>query len=691
MLTRTCILFILVFNVNVFAGTEDLKTLTEKIEKSSCEQFLTIAPPSEPGPAPKIPSGWATLGQILMFNLSAYTERANAIHADKQHQQKSIEYAQYITALNARKKSALEQWSQKFSSELQTDVSAFVALASQLREKGTELINNATTDHQLHQIELFLDRQYKSLNVLIYDVYNSRKLAEAVFGNFQKQMRNSPQFAQVNSKIKASLKEVYAATSLDAISAVVTETESELLPLLQTHIENERLRPEKELRFDTRDTEKASAILEAFLSLNKNSSVSFDKNAIVTFLELNDEAREFLYYELQTARRLLKTADRISSTDDSQQVRAGATLRIENDLQALNRASTTDKKYVSTIKLVRKNLLTLRHQSIFQGVEGAEDLKRTNVVDREALVRDALALPELQVMIQTAALDLLQSLAPPTLPVEPSRMPPQLPNIPRKARSRTHANQLKAQIAKYKKDVEQFKKSWEDYKQAVPLYRDKLVPEYRKRAEGLKTALISRHLARQSYISFLSMHYPHLFSNSATAEKIRLKTVNLFSRKEADMAREEAKKRDYYSSYSDWLTYQYMMNPIWMINRDIAIMMPLYFYHHYDPSPKNKDEDQPVVITVIDPSRQDTEPPVDRQMPDIQNLDIQTPIIPDIPDVQLPDIQLLDIQIPDVTVPDVNIDIDVPDIPTVIDTPSITIDTPSISIDTPSISIDTSF
>ena len=517
----------LLFGSSLAAAATPPREFEERISALSCEDFLTDRPPRGPGPAPAAPNGWATAGRFFTKGLDAFADHRAADEAVLRHAAEVRAYEAEVEHLNAVRRDAVAGW----------------------RRRSAELFGPG------------LDASLKPAAMAL----SARGLL----------LLEDTQTAAQTAGLRRSLDAL--ALEIQAESAERIETDRrEAAARLQA-------RRSRELRFDLGDAQNTRSLVSAFLD-NGPSDLHAPTADLVSRLNADPALKQFVIVEVQVARRLRALAAR---AENASSFEPGLKIRFENNWRAL----TSDRGDAASLAQLRRAALALNKPGLLSAVAPGGALARLRLLDREGVVADALVNPELELTILQAGLELIAPPAAPALPKQPSMTPPAQPDVPKKARSRSHANQIKSDIESYRREFAGWKHSWEVYKSDVARFKNATHPAYVERMRQLGEAYDRTRKARQSFVAYLSYRRPAQFANPTVAERVAAANTEAAARRleqargssVTDYIREDARSRSsstYHSSSSAsssddgwlmyWLLYQNSLQPYYVTHPQAA-------------------------------------------------------------------------------------------------------------------------
>jgi hypothetical protein len=586
---RAGCLFLILVSFCSFANPNRISEIQDRIRSKTCEFFLEGNRPMPAlGNEPKVPSFLSVMGDAISFSsLESFRTYRAALASKRKFANTNKQYRRY------RKNFESQLNRIHYEREIIFDIfnsepmdSTLVGVVQELRTKGDYLLSSASTIEQLTKIETYLRQEATLILEISKKLKQARSKAQDILLNLQRTAAQTPLSDQVDNIVKTNMNLIWeVAHSEDEIFSFVSEAEEQIQPLLNLHYAQEVIRKSVELRFDLDEKNNSVAILNALINLNLPSAPELDVEKTAGKMETQPSLKTFVYSELQLLRRLLKKAEDTSGEARSI-LREGALTRYQNTVQSL---AKLDQKgdVVGVLQSLRKSILILSHPFIFQGLIRSKALKTTTLLEREKIVRDALAIDEIKVMILNAALDLTTSLPMPIRPEEPSRTPPSQPQKPQwRINNEWYAYQVNSRIADYKAQWAVFKKRWEDYEKEFENYRDVEIPKYRQKIADLKSAFERRNKARLSYLVYLSHRQPEVFASISVSEAIRHQSeqaaVNRLNKPEGARLNERFRSlasttsrwsaiRSSGPDLSGWMLYYYTQNPMWLFSRDLAI------------------------------------------------------------------------------------------------------------------------
>ena len=680
---------------------------------------------------PKAPSLMSTIGQVAMFNFSAISK----------HQADSAAVSQYelaIGALEAKRKSA----NSSFQSLTQTELSGvdrriidqvFSASLKRVRESRSV----SEIDSLLEKAKGDLKAGALALSRVLTEARNSvEAAAKAAPAGISDDVRvwKFATLKRLDETLDGELAQYF---SSDFVQKVDVATAA--------YNEKVRIRRAAEKRIDLKDEgssqavwKNTAAVFTAILGSDLKIN-TLDASAVTAAIDAQPALKNFLYHEMQIMRRFGLAA--------RTKERAGLRARVENDLELLKHLMTTkDATYINKVLGLRGSIRRLIDPAAFAGLTKKE-MSMTSKIDveaREMILKDSLREPQLAFTVAQASV-IVNLPKPPTPPREPgSRTPPSAPS-----RSASRSRWMS-----YKSDVESFKSGWNSYKRKAAAYKED-VASYKVEMQKVKEVLTRRAGARRALLVYIGEVSPRSFGvnidNAREAWRVAEQQLSskLTESQRAQVATVRSQIRTAAPDHEaglmahDWIIFALTGNPMWLINRDVAmfqlfldlaiqpVQSTAYLMDGYQAEPvvsndanfkaldeikTNQSQDLiqiqsathesldssglSVVLPAVSPSvvanpesgaaQQDlsgngpTATDTNGQVPnvDVPGLD-STPAIPDLPNVDIP---MADISIPDVVIPDIQI----PDIPTVVDIPSPSFDSsPSPSFDSgPSPSFD---
>ena len=368
----------------------------------------------------------------------------------------------------------------------------------------------------------------------------------------------------------------------------------------QQRLAAEKKRRAQERRFDLDAKGNSNEILTAGIEVySKIISVpDIAKIQIAQAMELSPELKKFVYRSMQVARIELALIKKSEADDKSpglemrklrtESAREGLKLRVGTDLKLILEAVAT--KNLDKLKISENTRLAIRHinrPDIFDGLvtKGSKLARKLNSEEREMILQDALKAPELAFSLRAAGGALPHLRPMPTLPKEPSREP-KLPARPEysESRARTDAaygQRKKREFAAYKTEAEtvvsRWKQSWSDYKTAAERVKIDLA-NYKQEVLIYHKAQLSRKAFRSQVLSYLSTKLPDsvLIGGAQVRFISRVKAQRMDSQLSPGLRKRIADQSQLGPEFMDWYMMIYTQNPMWLINRDVALFQLLF-------------------------------------------------------------------------------------------------------------------
>ena len=346
----------------------------------------------------------------------------------------------------------------------------------------------------------------------------------------------------------------------------------------------ELARRQRELRFDPRSPGNSETIVEALnLTLGQFGVHPPTPRGLADAMERLPQLKLFVYRGLQLARRY-RAINRDVGPTESARAHAYLQARLTTDFAVMERAiSAGDLGGLSLVEELRPRILRLSGRSFYepQPSSGAQLQRRLDPLERETVLRNALAVPELAATILESEASL------PSLPREPRHpsRPPDMPAIGPRPRvdierirrgDRQYWTQIRTEVAQFRVQVERAKgiaRRRAELAAEHEAYRDALAASS-EQARAYQSMRLARERARALYVQHLSEAFPSLpiSGRSSILETQRgiMARLNSARAEFLTLVRRQALASRHEAITPEWMATFYATHPHWTFNRDAA-------------------------------------------------------------------------------------------------------------------------